>query len=109
MQPARPRSPKGTNLMSTLPDHLAHLTSLTIGDINVAKDILADVEVSTVYIPAGKHAGQYTTEVFADNGPNADWDGWRCFYPTRERAELGHAAIVAALAEGRDLDTAVQR
>ena len=58
--------------MTTLPDHLAHLATLTISDINVAKDILADVEVSTVYIPAGKHADKYTTKVFADNGPNTN-------------------------------------
>jgi len=95
--------------MTTLPDHLAHLATLTISDINVAKDILADVEVSTVYIPAGKHADEYTTEVFADNGPHADWDGWRCFYATREDAQAGHVVVVKALAEGRDLDEAVSR
>jgi hypothetical protein len=93
--------------MTTLPDNLTGLTSLTYDDLVVAKTVAtSDAEVSTMLLPLGLHAGQFETMVLGDA---SEWDGWYVRYPTREKAEAGHAAIVKALAEGRDLDMAVAK
>jgi hypothetical protein len=93
--------------MNTLPDHLAHVTSLTADDLHVDLTVVGRYEVQTDYMPVGAHAGKYETEIFSDEDP--DLDEWRTWTWTREDAVAMHAKVVAALREGRDLDEAVAR
>jgi hypothetical protein len=88
--------------MNTLPDHLAHLATLTISDLFLAQDITDKFKVTTQRLTVGAHSGRLVTDVLVGD------DDWRFFYNTEAQALIGHAAVVEALTEGRSPEYAVQ-
>ena len=80
-------------------------TFLSSKDWIIEKTHVGDAEVSTVFLKL-EHGGGMWFETMIFGGSH---DEFCERYATRAEAEAGHAAIVTALTEGRDPETAVLR